>query len=157
MTVDQLVLDPRNQTPIVILVNEDEKLALPIWIGPYEATAILLAIEEVALPRPMPHDLMLSLVQGSGAHVDYVVIHEVKEGAFSAEIVVEREGMSSGVDARPSDAIALALRAAVPILAERAVCDSADAVAEFLKEAQAERYRTFLDSWDPADGAKYRI
>lgn len=157
MTVDQIVLDPRNQTPIVILECASEELALPIWIGPYEATAIVLGLEHVELPRPMPHDLMLSLVEGSGARLAYVVIHEVRDGAFCAEIVLDKDGETTGIDARPSDAIALALRGGVPILAERAVCDSAREVAEFLREAQAERYKAFLDSWEPQDGTKYRV
>ncbi len=157
MTVDQVVLDPRNQTPIVILVSEDESMALPIWVGPYEATAILMAIESVELPRPMPHDLMASLVRGSGAAISYIVIHEIRDGMFFAEIVLDHDGKTSSVDARPSDAIALALRADVPILAERAVCDSAEAVASFLEEAQAERYRAFLDAWNPQDVTKYRF
>jgi bifunctional DNase/RNase len=157
MTVRQVILDPRNQTPIVILVSEDEKLCLPIWIGPYEATSIIMALEEVELPRPMTHDLVVDMLEALDTRVEYVVIHEVKNGTFFAEIVLLKEGERSSIDARPSDSIAIALRADAPILAERAVCDAMERVDQFMKDAQTEQYKTFLENLDPGDISKYKM
>lgn len=157
MTVKNVVLDPRNQTPIVILESEDKTLGLPIWIGPYEATSIIMALEEVELPRPMTHDLMLDMIEKLGVAMKYVIIHEVKNGTFFAEISLEHHGRSVAVDARPSDSIALALRAGAPILAERAVCDETSHIDEFLKEAQAEQYKEYLEQLDPNEMSKYKM
>lgn len=157
MTVKTVVLDPRNQTPIVILESDDKKFGLPIWVGPYEATSILMAMEDIELPRPMTHDLMLDMIETLGISMKYVIIHEVKNGTFFAEISLEQDGRSIQIDARPSDSIALALRADAPILAEQAVCDDISKIDEFLKEAQAEQYKEYLDKLDPNDISKYKM
>jgi len=157
MRVKQVVLDPRNQTPIVILESEDHRHALPIWIGPYEATSIIMALEEIELPRPMTHDLVIDIVDSLETTFEYVLIHEVKNGAFFAEINLRIGERRVAVEARPSDSIALALRADIPILAERAVCDDMSRIDEFLKEARAEQYKAFLESLDLKEISKYRM
>lgn len=157
MNVKSVVLDPRNQTPIVILESDDRKHGLPIWIGPYEATSIIMALEDVELPRPMTHDLMLDMIESLGIIMKYILIHEVKNGTFFAEISLEQEGRTIAVDARPSDSIALALRADAPILAELAVCDDIARIDHFLDQAQAEQYKEYLDKLDPKDISKYKM
>ncbi len=157
MSVKYVVIDPRNQTPIVVLMSEDEKYSLPIWIGPYEATAIIMALEDVELPRPMTHDLVREMLIALDVRLDFVVIHEIKNGTFFAEMALRVGDRTVSVDARPSDSIALALRMDAPILAEKAVCDDADAIDRFLKEAQAEQYKTFLENLDPGQLNKYKI
>lgn len=157
MGVKFVLLDPRNQTPIVVLESEDGAYALPIWIGAYEATSIITALEEIELPRAMTHDLMIDMLESLGAELEYVVIHEMRDGNFVAELALKCGEEKSKVEARPSDSIALALRAHAPILAEKAVCDRSDTIEKFLKEAQAEQYKEYLDSLDPNDISKYKM
>lgn len=157
MKVKYVVLDPRNQTPIVVLISEDEKYSLPIWIGPYEATSIIMALEDVELPRPMTHDLIRDMLNAMDAILEFVVIHEIRNGTFFAEISLKVGERTVTVDSRPSDSIAIALRLNAPILADKAVCDEADAIEKFLKEAQAEQYKSFLENIDPSIISKYKM
>src|SRR5215207_647708 len=122
-----LMLDPSSNVPIVILRDIQSQLFLPIWIGVFEANAIALKIEGVEPPRPMTHDLLRLLIEQLGAQVEKIVISDLKESTFFAVIHVHHDGQSIGIDARPSDAIALALRAEAPIFVLRSVLDKAQA------------------------------
>ena len=105
-----LMLDPSSNVPIVILRDIQSQLFLPIWIGVFEANAIALRIEGIEPPRPMTHDLLRSVVDQLGGTVEKIVISDLRESTFFAMIHVKNDGRSVAIDARPSDAIALALR-----------------------------------------------
>src|SRR5262249_11255297 len=121
-------LDPGTGSPVVQLVEKGGRgRDLPIWIGPLEAQAIALELDGVTMPRPSSHDLMKSLVEALGARVDRVVVSELVHDTYLARVELERaEGQHATVDARPSDAIALALRLRRPIFVEPTVFAAAD-------------------------------
>src|SRR5947207_8735041 len=111
-----LMMDPNSGTPIIILKDVSSETMLPIWVGAYEANAIALEIEKIAPPRPMTHDLLRNLIVELGLKVDRVVVTSLRENTFYAVIELATEtGEPMRLDSRPSDAIALALRADCPI------------------------------------------
>ncbi len=111
-----LMMDPSNGTPIIILKDVDSDTMLPIWVGAYEANAIALEIEKIAPQRPLTHDLLRNLIAEMGARVERVVVTELRDNTFFAVIEMRNsENEVLTLDARPSDAIALALRADCPI------------------------------------------
>jgi len=130
--VGGIVVDPESEVPVVLLrAVEDERLYLPIFIGGLEATAIATVLAQVELPRPMTHDLMVSLLVHVDVRVDRVTVTRLEEGTFYAEIALfDPHGGVMLVDARPSDSIALALRVGAPIYVARAVMAEAGALAE---------------------------
>jgi uncharacterized protein len=138
---------PANQ-PIVLLKEATGERYLPIWIGAVEATAIAFAQQGIVPPRPLTHDLMRDVVAALGVELTAVHITELREGVFFAELL-----FSNGVrvSARPSDAIALAVRSDVTILADEAVLDEAGIVIADEQESEVERFREFLDNISPDD------
>ncbi len=177
MKIFGLAVDEKAQSPVLILKDEARDLALPIWIGPVEAMAISLAINAVETPRPMTHDLLTRLVAALGGRLVAVEVVRLHEGTFFAEIVVELTGGLTGekagetegqadrktrrIDCRPSDAIALAARAKVPILVAESVL--AEAGTRSLEGAKAEFQGTDRDKWTEelenlsADELKYKM
>lgn len=114
-----LMMDPNSGTPIIILKDVNSDTMLPIWVGAYEANAIALEIEKIAPQRPMTHDLLRNLIVEMGAHVERVVVTELRDNTFFAVIEMSTlDGMNVMLDSRPSDAIALALRADCPIFVD---------------------------------------
>jgi bifunctional DNase/RNase len=114
-----LMMDPNSGTPIIILKDVNSETMLPIWVGAYEANAIALEIEKIAPQRPMTHDLLRNLIIEMGAKVERVVITELRDNTFFAVIEMRTtEGTAMMLDSRPSDAIALALRADCPIFVD---------------------------------------
>ena len=121
-----LMMDPNSGTPIIILKDVNSDTILPIWVGTYEANAIALEIEKIAPPRPMTHDLLRNLIVEVGAVVERVVVTELRDNTFFAVIELRaREGGQMLLDARPSDAIALALRSDSPIFVNTEVIRAA--------------------------------
>jgi bifunctional DNase/RNase len=117
-----LMMDPNSGTPIIILKDVNSETMLPIWVGAYEANAIALEIEKIAPPRPMTHDLLRNLIVELGLKVDRVVVTSLRDNTFYAVIEMTAEnGDSMRLDSRPSDAIALALRADCPIFVDAEV------------------------------------
>jgi hypothetical protein len=111
-----LMMDPSSGTPIIILKDVNSETMLPIWVGAYEANAIALEIEKIAPQRPMTHDLLRNVIMEMGANVERVVVTELRDNTFFALIIMkDRAGEAVLIDARPSDAIALALRVDCPI------------------------------------------
>ena len=138
---------PANQ-PIVLLKEAAGERYLPIWIGAVEATAIAFAQQGIVPPRPLTHDLLKDVITALGVQVEAVHITELTDGVFFAELV-----FSNGVrvSARPSDAIALAVRADVPIYSVEAVLDEAGILIAYEQESEVERFREFLDNISPDD------
>jgi bifunctional DNase/RNase len=141
---------PHNQ-PIVLLKEQTGERYLPIWIGAVEATAIAFALQGVETARPLTHDLMRDLLDALTVSVDRVVVTELRDGTFYAEVQMSQGGESSVVSSRPSDAIALAVRANTPIFADESVLDEAGIEIEDDDEHEVEQFKEFLDSVSPED------
>jgi hypothetical protein len=117
-----LMMDPSSGTPIIILKDINSETMLPIWVGAYEANAIALEIEKISPQRPMTHDLLRNVILEMGANVERVVVTELRDNTFFAMIIMkDRAGEALMIDARPSDAIALALRVDCPIFVNEEV------------------------------------
>ncbi|HWM95295.1 MAG TPA: bifunctional nuclease family protein [Thermoanaerobaculia bacterium] len=152
-----LMLDPSSNVPIVILRDTQSQLFLPIWIGVFEANAIALKIEGVEPPRPMTHDLLRLMLEQLGATVEKIVISDLKESTFFAVIHVQQDGRSLGIDARPSDAIALALRVEAPIFVLRGVLDKAQAAELAGQVTDEERLKKWLEEISPEELGKWTM
>jgi uncharacterized protein len=157
MEIKGLMLDPSSNVPIVILRDEQSDVFLPIWIGVFEANAIALRIEGVEPPRPMTHDLLLSSVRTLGAAIERIVISDLRESTFFAVIHLDFSGKKMTLDARPSDAIALALRAEAPIFVLRSVLEKARAVEIDADASEEEKIRRMLEELGPEDLGKYTM
>ena len=157
MTIKGLMVDPITNMPIVILRDKDGQKVLPIWVGVFEANAIALQIENVTTPRPMTHDLLKNVIQDLRGTINKIVVSELKENTFYALIYVSVNGEVMAVDARPSDAIALALRARAPIFVEETVIDHAKTADLVPEKGDAERLQKWLESLDPDDMGKYKM
>lgn len=125
MFVGGLVIDPATQAPIVVLKDETGEYTLPIWIGIPEATSIASAIKQVSMARPLTHDLFYDLLLEVGVTVQRIVITELRESTYFAELILGQGDRIVVLDARPSDAIALALRASAPIYVTQSVLEQA--------------------------------
>src|SRR5664279_2344556 len=121
MTIKGLMVDPITSMPIIILCDKDGQKVLPIWVGIFEANAIALQMENISTPRPMTHDLLRNVIGDLSGTVTKIVISDLRDNTFYALIYVETASDTVAIDARPSDAIALALRAKAPILVEDTV------------------------------------
>jgi len=157
MTIKGLMVDPVTNMPIIILRDEAGDRVLPIWVGIFEANAIALQIENVATPRPMTHDLLRNVIQDLDGAVQKVVVSELKENTFFAVIYLSVRGESVLIDARPSDAIALALRTKAPIYVEEDVIDNAKAMDGTPERTDSERLQKWLESLDSDDLGKYKM
>ena len=157
MTIKGLMVDPITNMPIVVLKDNDGERVLPIWVGVFEANAIALQIENVATPRPMTHDLLRNVIVDLDGAVDRVVVSDLQESTFFAIIHLTVKGEHLVVDARPSDAIALALRARAPILVEEAVIDNAKTVDFASESVDSDRLQQWLESLDPDEMGKYKM
>jgi bifunctional DNase/RNase len=140
------------QQPIVLLKERDGERYLPIWIGNVEATAIAFALQGVQTPRPMTHDLLRNVLEELHARVDRIVITELREGTFYANIELTRDGTRFTISSRPSDAIALAVRTKTTIFAEERVLGEASIlIKNDEEEREVEKFREFLDQVSPDD------
>ncbi len=158
MEIKGLMLDPSSNTPIVILRDQQSRIFLPIWIGVFEANAIALRIEGIEPPRPMTHDLLYASFRELGAKVRRITISELKDNTFYALISVRHaSGELLSIDSRPSDAIALALRAEAPIFVRQSVLDLAQAVNLASDEMDDERLKRWLEEVKPEDLGKYEM
>jgi bifunctional DNase/RNase len=157
MTIKGLMVDPIINMPIVILKDKDGERVLPIWVGIFEANAIALQIENIATPRPMTHDLLRNIITDLDGQVDRVVVSDLKDNTFFAIIHLTVKGEAVVVDARPSDAIALALRTRAPILVDETVIDNAKTVDFTSERADSDRLQKWLESLDPDDMGKYKM
>lgn len=157
MTIKGLMVDPITNMPIVILKDKDGDRVLPIWVGIFEANAIALQIENIATPRPMTHDLLRNIIMDLQGQVDRVVVSDLKENTFYAIVHLTVKGERVAVDARPSDAIALALRTRAPILVEETVIENAKSVDLGPERTDNDRLQKWLESLDPEELGKYKM
>jgi len=168
--VHGLILEKSTQQNIVVLREVDGERILPIWIGPGEAQAIRRILAEESFPRPLTHDLLVLIVEGLRAKISRVVIADLRENTFFASVFVERESEVLSIDARPSDSIAVALRAKAPIYVNEKLLqpppqaeerESSEPTEEtpperpLTEEEQAERLRRYLEKLNPEDFGKF--
>jgi bifunctional DNase/RNase len=157
MSIKGLMVDPITNTPIVILRDKEGQRVLPIWVGIFEANAIALQIENVTTPRPMTHDLLRNVIHDLNATVQKIVVCDLQENTFYALIYLALNGDTLTIDARPSDAIALALRTRSPIFVEESVIDNAKPFDVAADKPDAERLHKWLESLDPDELGKYKM
>ena len=158
MNIKGLMIDPITNMPIIILRDQEGQRILPIWVGVFEANAIALQIENVQTPRPMTHDLLKNIIDDLSAQVERIVVTELKENTFYALIHLRKNGHAIEVDARPSDAIALALRTRSPIFVEEAVIQNARSV-ENSRESSMDvtRLQKWLEGLSEDELGKYKM
>jgi len=125
MVIDSIRVSLMNYQRVVILKAKDTDQYLPIWIGPSEADAIALKLQEVSVARPLTHDLLGSIITSLGASVSRIVVSDLSDDTFYAKVVLQVNGSITEVDSRPSDAIALAVRTEAPIFADDSVVEKA--------------------------------
>jgi bifunctional DNase/RNase len=125
MTIESIRVSLMNYQRVVILKEKESDRYLPIWIGPAEADAIAVRLQDVSVARPLTHDLLRSVIDSLGASVEYVLVSDLSNDTFFARIMLHVDGRAMEIDSRPSDAIALAVRVQVPIYAEETVLEKA--------------------------------
>lgn len=155
MTIKGLMLDPISNSPIVVLKDDEDRVFLPIWVGIFEANAIALQLESIETPRPMTHDLLRNLIGHLNVTVTKIVINDLRDSTFYAQIHMTSEGANLELDARPSDAIALALRTGSPIYVEQDVLDQAQTISP--DETSEERLRKWFEDLNPEELGKYKM
>jgi bifunctional DNase/RNase len=153
MKVKAVGIDRETLLPVVILTDEMEESYVPMVIGPAEANAIAVVLDNVETSRPLTHDLLLSTVLALGGKVDKVIITDLADDVYYAEIVLIHEGKTKRVDARPSDAIALALRSGAAIFVDEKIAPYAMAVPGE-EDPEMEQFRSFLKDLSPDDFRK---
>jgi bifunctional DNase/RNase len=157
MRIRGLMLDPTTNMPIIVLKDVNSDSVLPIWVGVFEANAIALEIEKVAPPRPMTHDLLKNAISGLGATVERVVVTELRNDTFYAAIWASRNGEPIMIDARPSDAIALAMRMDAPIYVEEEVLQSSRITTGTTGRITGDDLRRWLEGLSDDDLGRYRM
>ena len=161
MTVSGLTIDPFTNSPIMILKDVESDKAVPIWIGLLEATAIASELENIKFSRPMTHDLLKNIMESMEIHITRVEVCDLRDNTYFALIHLDRKGEALTIDARPSDAIALALRAKCPIFVAEVVIQKARRVDLSAQEAitseDAKKWTEILEGLDPDDFGKYKM
>lgn len=158
MKIRGLMVDPSTNMPVVILKDPNSEAVLPIWVGLYEAQAIQLEVVKATTPRPYTHDLLKNVVSGLNAQVQRVVVSELRGDTFYAVIWVEQNGEIVAIDARPSDALALALRSDCPIFVAEEVLQAAKVVPNTVEAQPSEQdLRRWLENLGDEDMGKYKM
>jgi len=157
MQLGGLGFDPKNMSPIVLLKDNEDRNFLPIWIGMFEAAAIAMELQEFKPPRPMTHDLLSKIIEALNGEVVQIVISEIIDNTFYAIVEVRQKGSDKvqKIDARPSDAIAVAVRTHVPIFVSESVMLKAKMVNSEKDEEETKNFKDFIDNINPEDFQKY--
>lgn len=155
MQLGGLGFDPKNMSPIVLLRDTEERNFLPIWIGMFEAAAIAMELQGFKPPRPMTHDLLAQVILDLGGKITKVLISEVSENTFFSVIDVNHQNKTIHLDARPSDAIALAVRTQAPIFVSESVMLKARMVNSEKDEEDSRKFKNFIDTINPDDFSQY--
>ena len=153
--INGLAVDAQAKSHVVILKEKDGERVLPIWIGPAEAQAIARELAGQRFPRPLTHDLLANIVEGLKAKVTRVVIAELRDNTFYAQLLIDRDGEAIVFDARPSDSIAVALRCGADIFVNERLLNEPGEQEEPTAEEKAQELRKFLENLDPEDFGKY--
>jgi uncharacterized protein len=156
MQIRGLMMDPVTNMPIIVLKDVASDLVLPIWVGIFEANAIALELEKTATPRPMTHDLLQNLARGLNARVQKVVVSEMRDDTYYAVIWMDHDGETVTLDARPSDAIALALRWDCPIYVSRVVLETSKQAAGN-QAGNPEEMRRWLENLNDDEMGRYKM
>jgi len=161
MKVTGLTIDPFTNMPIIILKDQEEKMALPIWIGLIEASAIATELEKIELSRPMTHDLMKNILAEVNVKVQRVEVTDLKDNTFFAIIYLKKNGEEIIMDSRPSDAIALALRTHADIFVDKKVMEKSRRIdlSQQMDEGKIkeQKWAELLENLSPSDFGKYRM
>lgn len=162
MKVSGLVMDPKSNTPILVLKDPRNETSLPIWIGLLEATAIATELEKIQFPRPMTHDLIKNCLDLLNVTVERIEVCDLRENTYFALIHLrDKNQVSSTLDARPSDAIAIALRTNAPIFVKEEVLNKSQKPEETAKplfdQEHREKWSEILEELDPSDFSKYKM
>lgn len=161
MRVSGVIVDPSTYIPMLILKDMEEKRTLPIWVGIMEAAAILAELENIKPDRPMTHDLMNNIISALGAKIKKVAIVDLDDNIFYATLyLTNADGKLIKLDARPSDAIAIAMRSHVPILVNESIITKArviDLSADSMKNKSSAELRSFLENLSAEDFGKYKM
>jgi bifunctional DNase/RNase len=157
MQIRGLMMDPVTNMPIIVLKDIGSDVVLPIWVGIFEANAIALELEKTTTPRPMTHDLLRNLARGLNAQVRKVVVSEMRDDTYYAVIWMEQSGEIVTLDARPSDAIALALRWDCPIYVSRAVLEVSKQAAGGNQAINADEMRRWLENLNDDEMGRYKM
>ena len=152
-----LMMDPVTNMPIVLLKDIESEAVLPIWVGMYEANAIALELDKTATPRPMTHDLLRDVTLGLGGQVQKVVVTELRNDTFYAVIWMEQDHEAVAIDARPSDALAMALRWDCPIYVSREVLERSKQASGSMQAGTAEQMRQWLEGLNDDDMGRYKM
>ena len=152
VTIDSIRASLMSQHRVVILKDVDSERYLPIWIGPFEAEAITLELQQVELARPLTHDLLKAVITEMGARVSHVLVNDLRDDTFYARIVLDNNGQALEIDSRPSDSIALAVRAKAPIFVAESVMERAAITPdEEIGPSDEERLSAFRDFVETLD------
>jgi len=157
MVIRGLMMDPVTNMPIVVLKDVSGDTVLPIWVGIFEANAIALELEKTATPRPMTHDLLQNMARGLNAQVQKVVVSELRDDTFYAVIWMDHAGETVAMDARPSDAIALALRWDCPIYVNRDVLEQSKQTATGAQTVSADEMLRWLENLNDDEMGRYKM
>ena len=153
-----IVVDPKASNPVVVLVDLEEQKALPIWIGVFEAEAISRGLEEVVTLRPMTHDLMKQILDTFRVSLSRVVINDLKENTFYANLYLNVDGKELILDSRPSDAIALAVRVKAPIFVSESVMEATKQLGFLTSNLlEQDELKSIVESMKPEDFGKYKM
>ena len=153
-----IVVDPKASNPVVVLVDLEEQKALPIWIGVFEAEAISRGLEEVVTLRPMTHDLMKQILDTFRVSLSRVVINDLKENTFYANLYLNVDGKELILDSRPSDAIALAVRVKAPIFVSESVMQATKQLGLLTSNLlEQDELKSIVESMKPEDFGKYKM
>lgn len=151
MSLEGVRIELPSQKPIILLKEEGGNRYLPIWIGPFEASAIALEMSHIRTPRPMTHDLIINIIRNLKIKIDNIEISDLKDNTFYAIInIINQENRLLKIDSRPSDAIATAVRSKCDIFVEEKVLDTGGLVIQSIDE-EVEKFRDFLDHIEPED------
>jgi bifunctional DNase/RNase len=161
VSIHGLAMDPKNNSPILLLKDDGVQRALPVWIGMYEANAIATCLSGLESPRPMTHDLLYNMITQAGYKVSRVVITELKDTTFYAVVYLSSNSGDIELDSRPSDAVALAVRSEAPIFVMEDILDRSavdmSTIEEDTATSQKDKWLEMLENMDPEDYSKYKM
>jgi bifunctional DNase/RNase len=157
MKIKGLMIDPVSDMPFIVLKAPSGDAVLPIWIGMFEANAIATQLEKLMPPRPHTHDLLRMVIEALDARVERIVITDLRDNTYFALIHLVRNGKPFTIDSRPSDAMALAIRAGAPIFVEEIVLEKSASGGEEGESDEAERLRKWLENVNPEELGRYEM